>query len=147
MLRLWGLEHIRIYKILSRLWSENAECDSADDGKGNGTMVRLIDADLVHRAKFQTEDLIYKRGWNDALDGVAKCAPTAEYIVPVEKKGNDYMFDFMNAKPLIRCKDCKYGVYETYGEYGHYCCHDQYIETGEEFCAWAERKEDTDGNR
>ena len=42
---------------------------------------------------------------------------------------------------LIRCKDCKYGVYETYGEYGHYCCHDQYIETGEEFCAWAEPKE------
>ena len=30
----------------------------------------------------------------------------AEYIVPVEKKGNDCMFDFMNAKPLIRCKDC-----------------------------------------
>ena len=42
---------------------------------------------------------------------------------------------------LIRCKDCKYGVYETYGEYGHYCCHDQYIETGEECCAWAEPKE------
>jgi len=32
----------------------------------------------------------------------------AEYIVPVEKKGNDCMFDFMNAKPLIRCKDCKF---------------------------------------
>jgi disulfide oxidoreductase YuzD len=32
----------------------------------------------------------------------------AEYIVPVEKKGNDYMFDFVNAKPLIRCKDCKH---------------------------------------
>ena len=30
----------------------------------------------------------------------------AEYIVPVEKKGNDCMFDFMNAEPLIRCKDC-----------------------------------------
>ena len=30
----------------------------------------------------------------------------AEYIVPVEKKGNDCTFDFMNAKPLIRCKDC-----------------------------------------
>ena len=41
-------------------------------------MTRYIDADLVHRAKFQTEDLIYKRGWNDALDGVAKCAPTVD---------------------------------------------------------------------
>ena len=37
----------------------------------------------------------------------------AEYIVPVEKKGNDNMFDFMNAKPLIRCKDCKYWSAET----------------------------------
>ena len=46
----------------------------------------------------------------------------------------------VDAVPVIRCKDCKYGVYETYGEYGHYCCHDQYIETGEEFCAWAEPK-------
>ena len=32
----------------------------------------------------------------------------AEYIVPVEKKGNDYMFDFMNAKPMIRCKNCRF---------------------------------------
>lgn len=32
----------------------------------------------------------------------------AEYIVPVEKKGNDCMFDFMNAKPLIRCRECKH---------------------------------------
>jgi hypothetical protein len=32
----------------------------------------------------------------------------AEYIVPVEKKGNDCTFDFMNAKRLIRCRDCKY---------------------------------------
>ena len=31
----------------------------------------------------------------------------AEYIVPVEEKGRNQMFDFMNAKPLIRCKDCK----------------------------------------
>lgn len=30
----------------------------------------------------------------------------AEYIIPVEKKGNDYMFDFVNATLLIRCKDC-----------------------------------------
>ena len=45
-----------------------------------------------------------------------------------------------DAEKVIRCKDCDLGVFETYGEYGHYCCHDQYIETGEEFCAWAEPK-------
>ena len=44
---------------------------------------------------------------------------------------------------LIRCKDCKYGVYETYGEYGHYCSLDRYVETGEEFCSSAEPKEDS----
>ena len=36
----------------------------------------------------------------------------AEYIVPVEKKGNDCMFDFMNAKPLTRCKECKHRPYK-----------------------------------
>ncbi len=30
----------------------------------------------------------------------------AEYIIPVEKKGKDCTFDFMNAKRLIRCKGC-----------------------------------------
>ena len=40
----------------------------------------------------------------------------AEYIVPVEKKGNDRLFDFMNAKQLIRCRDCKY-----YNPQQHYC--------------------------
>ena len=39
---------------------------------------------------------------------------------------------------VIRCKDCKYYDYE---ELGHRCVYDQYVETGEEFCAWAEPKE------
>ncbi len=47
----------------------------------------------------------------------------------------------VDAVKVVRCKDCDLGVFETYGEYGHYCCHDQFIETGEEYCAWAERKE------
>ena len=47
----------------------------------------------------------------------------------------------VDAVKVVRCKDCELGVFETYGEYGHYCCHDQFIETGEEYCAWAERKE------
>lgn len=62
-------------------------------------------------------------------------------IETVKHKGFNKRLDACPLTELIRCKDCKYGVYETYGEYGHYCCHDQYIETGEEFCAWAEPKE------
>lgn len=60
----------------------------------------------------------------------------AEYIVPVEKKGNDYMFDFMNATPLIRCKDCKHhrgeNACEKDGCYGWY---------DTDYCSRAERKE------
>lgn len=62
--------------------------------------MRLIDADLVHRAKFQTEDLIYKRGWNDALDGVAKCAPTVD-AVPVRHGKWIYKDD-----GCINCSEC-----------------------------------------
>jgi len=62
-------------------------------------MVRLIDADLVHRAKFHTEDLIYKRGWNDALDGVAICAPTVD-AVPV-RHGK-----WMVTPTHIKCSEC-----------------------------------------
>ena len=35
----------------------------------------------------------------------------AEYIVPVvpaDEKGKNLKFDFMNAKRLIRCRDCKH---------------------------------------
>ena len=64
-----------------------------------------------------------------------------EYIIPVKENGNNCMFDFMNAKPLIRCKDCennKYiGTLETLcpmqvyvGEYG--------------FCSNGKPKEDTE---
>ena len=40
----------------------------------------------------------------------------AEYIVPVapaDEKGKNLKFDFMNAKRLIRCMDCKYWSMET----------------------------------
>ena len=69
----------------------------------------------------------------------------AEYIVPVEKKGNDCGFDFMNAKPLIRCKDCK--NWRPTGEWigkcvvisnGTCCCCEM---SADFFCAMAERKE------
>ena len=45
----------------------------------------------------------------------------------------------IDAVPVVRCKDCEYYCYE---ELGHRCVYDQYVETGEEFCSWAKRKEE-----
>jgi hypothetical protein len=64
----------------------------------------------------------------------------AEYIVPVEKKGNDYMFDFMNATSLIRCKDCAHFA----GQPNGYCSlwSDDYLtkyRNAEDYCSDAER--------
>ena len=65
----------------------------------------------------------------------------AEYIVPVEKKGNDYMFDFMNAKPLIRCKDCARNPNNGMARTICPCPMDRYM--GDEgYCSKAEPKVD-----
>lgn len=68
----------------------------------------------------------------------------AEYIVPVEKKGNDCMFDFMNAKRLIRCRDCKYWkqTEEGIGECVMFNSGDyRYRSTAGFFCNMADPKE------
>ena len=59
----------------------------------------------------------------------------AEYIVPVDKKGRNQMFDFMNAKPLIRCKDCRWFINK---ECAIYCLSSAHEEA---FCSYAEPKE------
>ena len=65
----------------------------------------------------------------------------AEYIVPVEKKGNDCTFDFMNAKPLIRCKDCVYFTPEKSGEHWNICRFYDAPKTADGYCNDAEPKE------
>ena len=69
----------------------------------------------------------------------------AEYIIPVEKKGNDNMFDFMNATPLIRCKDCKHYDKFIRQNIGQGWCdiaawRGRYM-GNEDFCSRAERRE------
>lgn len=60
--------------------------------------MRVIDANELYRVKFHGYPDIeitpsdvnaeaYKRGWNDAIDAVAECAPAVE---------------------VVRCKDCKH---------------------------------------
>ena len=65
----------------------------------------------------------------------------AEYIVPVEKKGNDCMFDFMNTKPLIRCKDCKWWREDSDHTCKHFCTSPR---VANDLCSRAEPKESYD---
>ena len=62
----------------------------------------------------------------------------AWHAEPLKYKGYNKRLDGCHLAELIRCKDCEYYGYE---EFGHWCAYDQYVETGEEFCSWAERKE------
>lgn len=63
--------------------------------------MRVIDANELYRVKFHGYPGIeitpsdvnaeaYKRGWNDAIDAVAECAPTVDAV------------------EVVRCKDCKH---------------------------------------
>ena len=62
----------------------------------------------------------------------------SEYIIPVEE---NFMFDFMNAKQLIRCKDCKH---HKYAEPGMVYCQNIVGGWGKEegYCYLAEREEE-----
>lgn len=68
----------------------------------------------------------------------------AEYIVPVEKKGNDNMFDFMNATPLIRCKDCKYWDVSKSNIMNHTCYWGYFLKKEDDYCSWAKRRGEED---
>jgi hypothetical protein len=69
----------------------------------------------------------------------------AEYIIPIIQDGKNCVPDFLQAKELIRCKDCIY--YD-----GHYC-HNKWwgdgygdytspIKKEDGHCDWAERREE-----
>lgn len=63
----------------------------------------------------------------------------AEYIVPVvpaDEKGKNLKFDFMNAKRLIQCKDCR----KFNGEFCAMYNEEKNIYRNEsnDFCSWAE---------
>ena len=66
----------------------------------------------------------------------------AEYIVPVvpaDEKGKNLKFDFMNAKRLIQCKDCKY--YTGYECQRTKVSNIRVITNEDDYCSRAERKE------
>ena len=61
----------------------------------------------------------------------------SEYIIPIIQDGKNYAPDFLRAKKLIRCGDCKYRDEETAN-----CTRfrkDWYVQSNS-FCSWAERR-------
>lgn len=96
-------------------------------------MTRLIDADAMKKS---IEEL--KRSpWFNSVLNPSWHAGIKEALEVVERLCIDKA-PTIDAVPVIRCKDCEYYGYE---ELGHRCVYDQHVETGEEFCSWAERKE------
>lgn len=92
--------------------------------------MRVIDANELYRMKFHGyPDIMkllpdanaeaYKRGWNDAIDTVAECAPTADAV------------------EVVRCKDCKW-----YAGKGNYCTNNMLTQFDHFFCYYGERRED-----
>lgn len=95
--------------------------------------MRLIDAEELHNALRKQQRWIVKRegftneGYSyDQVHFAIDNAPTVD------------------AEPVVRCKDCKYG--EPNGQYGCKCYHHQLYEAHEmspnDFCSYGKRRED-----
>lgn len=110
--------------------------------------MRLIDADELLKKATDLEAV--------ALEQVAKYGPLSD-IHPGEwhrwdsilQERTAFKYDLMDAPiidavPVVRCKDCKYG--EPNGQHGCKCYHYKLYETHEmspnDFCSRAERRED-----
>ena len=69
----------------------------------------------------------------------------AEYIVPVvpaDEKDKNIKFDFMNAKRLIQCKDCKFWRNSYFESVIGMVCHKtRYIMKPDDYCSMARAKE------
>ena len=70
-----------------------------------------------------------------------------EYIIPIGEEVQDYDEMFIGVirrqPELVRCKDCKYYLEDSYGEDEWVMCRRTNLYTdGDKYCAWAERKEE-----
>lgn len=67
----------------------------------------------------------------------------ADYIIPIIQDGKNCVPDFLQAKELIRCKDCKYNS-NTEGNYVNCAIIPQMFgkTPDDNYCSWAERKQD-----
>lgn len=87
--------------------------------------MRLIDADKLKNAKFNDSSVPFKRGWNDAIDAIIECEPT------------------IDAVEVVRCKDCKFGVYEKGRGIYHIRCEIlEFLFQDDDYCSYGERREE-----
>ena len=63
----------------------------------------------------------------------------AEYIIPIIQDGKNCVPDFLQAKELIRCRDCKHRIMFP-SENVYKCLFSDSI-VPEHYCGYAERKE------
>ena len=77
--------------------------------------MRLIDADALNDKRFHDlpythitphdcEAESYKRGWNDAIDAIVECEPTAQ---PQQKTGR-WISERREWEYTLRCSECGY---------------------------------------
>lgn len=105
--------------------------------------MRLADVDTLLERTAELEAV--------ALEQLNNCANLSEWHrwTGILQERTAFKFDLMDAPtvdavPVVRCKDCKYG--EPNGQYGCKCYHHKLYETHEmspnDFCSHAERRED-----
>lgn len=63
----------------------------------------------------------------------------ADYIIPIIQDGKNCVPDFLQAKELIRCKDCKYNPKSSYVGCPMASISER---TGTDYCSRAERKQE-----
>lgn len=69
-----------------------------------------------------------------------------EYIIPIGEDAQDYDEMFIGVirrqPELVRCKDCKHWQKSSIN-YNEYVCYwGGYVKQEDDFCSWAERKEE-----
>ena len=79
--------------------------------------MRLIDAMKLWRGGFPVVETEYERGWNDALDGAARAAPTID-AMPVVHSSWDLHGDGSGT-----CRHCNHRARSCWDDDGwmHYC--------------------------
>ena len=81
----------------------------------------IIDEEALRGAKWEHLNTSWSRGWNSAVDAIIDLAET------------------LDAVPVVRCKNCENWI--QHDGWAH-CYLDGRETTENDFCSWAERRED-----
>lgn len=83
--------------------------------------MRLIDADRLSLAKFQSEAVTYQKGWNDAIDTIIENEPTVRQWIPCSERLPEGDIDSCLVTVKYKTKERYIAVSEfRYGQFGYY---------------------------